>query len=238
MSANAPTPSRRLKKNKSNIPRHSKTLKPAPSNKYHKSQLPRNIPCGKCVICNKTILALTGEPRQYPKAWPDELQVYYTQDHDDDDDDDDDTNNKELAHRKCLSKLQNLRTEYVSGAIHERWSKAPKPLGSPRAERQIAQRRRRKQIHTSSKTKPFNSAVRPPLMSSLGTQISRPSDSLHLKTRVIPQPPPKPIPFQHRKIAQQMKKSQGSRATTPQLQVMNNGKKGKKKKITVRVVFS
>jgi len=223
------TPSTPPKRRRDGIPRRTR-------NKYHQSVLPTNTSVGNCAICGKAILGRTGEPRPYPKSWPTELQIHH-----------DDDSGHDIAHRKCLARIQRLRTEYLSGAIHERWSKAP-PLGSPRADVKRARQLRRKKKTsphanlTSLKTgktipKPFTSAVRPPPLSSLGTQISRPSDSLHQKSRVIPKKPPPIIPFQQRKKKALILRSKGGRGTTPQLQVLEQGN-GARKKITVRIVFA
>ena len=188
---------------------------------------------GNCSICGKSVRATSARP--YPKSWPIELQIYF---------DDEDGNN--LAHHHCLRRIQTLRTEYLSGAINERWNKGP-PLGSPRSKIQVHQTNR---TTTTTKTRrskrlPFTSAVRPPPKSSLGTILSRPSDSLAYKKKVQPTPPPKIIPFQHRTVTTQLPVSpiKARRATTPQLQVSNELSKrtsvgGKQRRtLKVRVVL-
>jgi hypothetical protein len=198
-----------------------------------RAPIPLNVPIGCCTICGKNILAVSGEPRPYPKSWPTELQIYYKEE------------GKDIAHRKCLQRIQQLRTEYVSGSINERWTKGP-PLGSPRSKLQARQNRRRSKAKTrSSIDKPFTSVVRPPPTSSLGTVISRPSDSLHKKTKVIATPPAPPIPFQHRnKLFHDSTLTSKSPSTFPQLQISNerstSGKKSGRngrRKLKVRVVL-
>ena len=197
---------------------------------------PANLSVGKCCICGRKILAVTGEPRPYPQSWPQELQIYL-----DDEDDDEGTS---IAHRKCLQRIRQLRTEYISGAINERWDAAP-PLGSPRSTLQARQRRRnnKQQSLEYSANKPFLATVRPPLTSSVGTRLSRPSDSLFGKKKVPIVPPPQIIPFQHRRTQLPVSPIKSKRNTIPQLQVSQGklvaGTKGtrRSRKLNVRVVL-
>ena len=107
----------------------SRRRRPLHKNK-HRSSPPKNSNCGTCSICGKHVFAVTGEPRPYPANWPEELQIYFA-----------DAGN-DIVHRQCLRRIQKLRTEFLSGAINERWSCAP-PLGSPRSTQIEYQRQRR-----------------------------------------------------------------------------------------------
>lgn len=195
---------------------------------------PANLPVGKCCICGRNILAITGEPRPYPQSWPQELQIYL---------DEDDDKGTSIAHRKCLQRTQQLRTEYKSGAIHERWDAAP-PLGSPRSTLQARQRRRnnKQQSLEYSANKPFLATVRPPPTSSVGTRLSRLSDSLFGKKKVPVVPPPQTIPFQYRRTQLPVSPIKSKRNTIPQLQVSQGTSvdaKGprRSRKLNVRVVL-
>jgi hypothetical protein len=200
---------------KANIPQESATI--IKKNKYRKSA-PRNNTCGTCALCGKPVLAVSGDPRPYPASWPEELQIYQCP-----------GSGKDIAHRICLHRIQKLRTEFLSGAITERWSQSP-PLGSPRSMQIKYQRQRRE----AKKSKPFSSTVRLPTQTSLGTTVSRPSDSLHTKSKIRVPTPPSMVPsFPLLAAASRKNPTMGS-GTKPQLQVDSS----RGRKIRVRVLFN
>ena len=183
----------------------------------------KNSNCGTCSICGKQVFAVTGEPRPYPSSWPEELQIYFA-----------DAGN-DIVHRQCLRRIQKLRTEFLSGAINERWSRAP-PLGSPRSTQIEHQRQRRDEKKSKRLKKPFSSTVRSPTQTSLGTTMSRPSDSLHEKSKIRVPTPPSIVPFQHRaNSTSKSRKNPSGAGATPQLHVETSSRG---RKIKVRVLFS